>query len=317
MVVLANTTLTPATFGPPEEAVVVAAAVAVAWPADPQYSSVTSVTYVAASVHRRRRSLLASGNASAAVGSGALAVSVRLGALWDLRGRTEAAQANTSSPGAVCDLLTESLAADLGGGSGSSSSSGGGEGVALVAALRAAADAAAVASLARVTVDVNASTLPGGCTSPHVPLPTPAPTTVPTSLPTLAPTPVPTLEPTPVPTLEPTLAPTPVPTLDPTPVPTSAPTPAPTPVPTLDPTPVPTDMPTPAPTGVLRGYRDCFCLSPQWIHDLKAYCPSIAHHFSEGCDNPNLTVDVMKSFFPTCPALRSGFFTEGWQREAS
>jgi hypothetical protein len=68
-------------------------------------------------------------------------------------------------------------------------------------------------------------------------------------------------------------------------------------------------LPTPVPTTVLRGYKECFCLSAQWIRDLNTYCPSIAHHFSEGCQN-NLTTTKMRSFFPACPALKSEFFDD-------
>jgi hypothetical protein len=86
-------------------------------------------------------------------------------------------------------------------------------------------------------------------------------------------------------------------------------------VPTLDPTPLPSATPTPAPTTVLRGYKDCFSFSAQWVSDLKVYCPSIAHHFSEGC-NKDMTKEQMRSFFGSCPALRSDFFTEGSERDS-
>jgi hypothetical protein len=55
-------------------------------------------------------------------------------------------------------------------------------------------------------------------------------------------------------------------------------------------------------------------LSAQWVSDLNTYCPSIADNFAEGCDN-SLTVETMKSYFGACPALKSGFFTEGHERE--
>jgi hypothetical protein len=316
--VLTNTTLTAETFGDDEEAAVVAALVALAYPADPQFSSVLNVVAQTSAFETRRRNLAASralGFASAASGGralasadpGALVVTVRLGALWDLRGRTDASRSNFTSAAAVCAALADdsALAADL--------ATGGG---AVVAALRAAAAAYALPALAAVSVNASASSPPrvDSCAQPHVPLPTPMPSYFPTPVPSPAPSPPPSDAPTPVPTLVPSLAPTPSPSDSPTPVPTLPPSDAPTPVPSDSPTPLPTLAPTPSPTGVLRGYKDCFCLSAQWVADLNTYCPSVAANFAEGCDN-SLTVATMKSYFGACPALKSGFFTEGWERE--
>lgn len=325
--VLINTSLTVDNFGEDEEAAIVAALCALAFPADPQYSRVLNVVPRISAFANRRRKLAAAklaqqqpqplGVALSSSGrvllesttnddDGGLIITVELGALWDLRGRTDASQNNLTSTDAVCDSMAEStLAEDLGSG-----------GDAVVAAMRATAEAFGIPELKYLSVNTTASSPPlaDNCATPHVPLPTPVPTSLPTLAPTPIPSPQPTDAPTPLPTLVPSLSPTPDPSSSPTPVPTVPPTDSPTPVPTSSPTPLPTLPPTPSPTGVLRGYKECFCLSAQWVSDLNTYCPSIADNFAEGCDN-SLTVETMKSYFSACPALKSGFFTEGHERE--
>jgi outer membrane biosynthesis protein TonB len=258
--------------------------------------------------------------ASAAAG---VTVVVKVGALWDQRGRYSSASSALSSshnaslsfasPDAVCGAMSSGLEQDLASGGGS-----------LAAALRAAALQAGVPSLAAVRVNATASAAPqpDSCEAPHVPLPTQQPTPRPSPVPSPPPTPVPTLVPSPLPTPLPSglpsplpsPSPTPHPTLVPTPLPTLQPTPVPTPVPTLQPspqpsplpTPAPTPVPTPAPTAQLRGYQRCLCVSAGVARRLPVWCPLVAPLFKvQGSCLNNATVIGSSALLKTCAPLQN------------
>jgi len=160
-------------------------------------------------------------------------------------------------------------------------------------------------------------------TAPPTEPPTPAPTHEPTSSPIPEPTPLPTPEPTPLPTPEPTPLPTPVPTLVPSPLPTESPTALPTAAPTAVPTGAPTELPTalptagptfvptPVPTAVLRGYKDCVCLSAATLKKLRKHCPDVAAKFETkygasldgGACLENVTATELSSIAAGCRQL--------------
>ena len=318
--VFTNTTLTEETLDAADEAVLLAAVAAIAFPADPDYCSILSVENVLSAYARRR---LARGGeeggralAESAQRTAGLRITFRVATIWDLRGRTSAgADKNMTSTGAVCSSMTGQLAANAAD-----------QGEALIAAVRAAAAAAGITSLAHSSVNASASVLPDSCEAPHVPLPSPVPTPLPsaapTPLPSEVPTAFPTLPPTPVPTNEPTPSPTPVPTDEPTPLPsslpTALPTAAPTPVPTDKPSPAPTDAPTPvpssvptsAPTPVLRGYQQCVCVTAGVARKLKSWCPSIAHQFDGESCLSNVTTAELYDLVADCPPLQTTFFSD-------
>ena len=235
-----------------------------------------------------------------------------------MRGRTAASQANFSSPDDVCGGLTGGLASAL-----AAPGSGGSGPGALVVAVRAAAAELGLASLASTGLNATASAPPDGCTTPHVPLPTPLPTpppsplptslpselptALPTQLPTALPTELPTEGPTQLPTQLPTALPTALPTELPTALPTEAPTPLPTDAPTALPTDAPTPAPTPAPTEVLRGYQQCVCVTAGVAAKLKSWCPEVAPHFDGESCLSNVTATELADLLVDCPHLQTSF----------
>jgi hypothetical protein len=267
------------------------------------------------SAFQRRR--LAATDASSAHAAAGLYVTVRIGTMWDLRGRTAAGKLNFTSSADVCHSLTTTLSDEL---------LGPDQGGAFVAAVRAAAVAAGVPGLASTSVNASLSTLPSACNTTTGPLPTPLPTPLPspapTPLPSAAPTPEPSPLPSPLPTPDPTFAPTPepthvptsLPTATPTELPTEAPTPqpseAPSPVPTDAPTPVPTSVPTSQPTQVLRGYQQCVCVTAGVARKLKAWCPNVAPHFDGESCLSNVTTAELYELVADCPPLQTTFFAD-------
>jgi hypothetical protein len=105
------------------------------------------------------------------------------------------------------------------------------------------------------------------------------------------------------------MLPTPLPTQLPTPLPTELPTISPTPLPTPAPSEVPTSVPTSAPTPVLRGYKDCVCVSALTVKKLKVHCPEVAAHFAADSCLYNMTSADLATIAVDCDALQTDFFT--------
>jgi len=216
---------------------------------------------------------------------GGLVVTVRIGAIWDLRGRTATASAtiltnndnklnldldnstanttNTSSssgatatatyenPDAVCDGLTSTLSTALFGNSDSSSYDENDEGSTGSNSATTASASLSTALSPLVAALREAARAAGIATFDYVSVNV-STTVLPSEcsqdnvhLPTPVPTPVPSPRPSEVPSPVPTTAPTPVPTLVPTPLPTPEPSPLPTPLPSA----LPSGLPSPLPSG--------------------------------------------------------------------
>jgi hypothetical protein len=75
------------------------------------------------------------------------------------------------------------------------------------------------------------------------------------------------------------------------------------------PTDVPTPLPTSVPTTVLRGYKDCVCVSALTVKKLKVYCPEVAAYFSDDTCLYNMTSADLQDIAVDCDALQTDFFS--------
>jgi hypothetical protein len=107
--------------------------------------------------------------------------------------------------------------------------------------------------------------------------------------------------------------PLPSPTALPSPIPSILPAPLPTAVPTQHPseapTPLPTPPPTPLPTPVLRGYKDCVCVSARVVKQLAVHCPGVAQHFAEDSCLHNMTPSDLAEITVGCEAFNYAIFS--------